>query len=66
MIISRFGKPSNHFSQIKEVQEVTQNSWKKMKYYKIIKKFADKLNTFFKNAVSSLDINYNSSIINEN
>ena len=30
------------------------------------KKIAEELNTFFKNAVSSLDINENSSIINQN
>ena len=30
------------------------------------KKIAEELNTFFKNAVSSLDVNENSSIINEN
>ena len=30
------------------------------------KKIAEELNTFFKNAVSALDINENSSIINQN
>ena len=37
-----------------------------MKYCKMIKKIAEKLNTFFKNAVSTLDVNENSSIINQN
>ena len=35
-----------------------------MKYCKM-KKIAEELNTFFKNAVSLLDINENSSIINQ-
>ena len=37
-----------------------------MKYCKMIKKIVEELNTFFKNAFSTLDVNENSSIINQN
>ena len=37
-----------------------------MKYCKMVKRNAKELNTFLKNAVSTLDINENSSIINQN
>ena len=37
-----------------------------MKYCKMVKRNAEELNTFLKNAVSTLDINENSSIINQN
>ena len=40
-------------------------SFKKTNCYKTIKKTADKLNTFFKNAVSNLEINENPYIKNQ-
>ena len=63
-MINCFGKWPNHFSQIKEVLKVTENLWKKMKYYTTIKKLLKNLIISLKNAVSSLDINENSSIVN--
>ena len=53
-------KRSNHFSQTREVLEV------KDEILQDDQKIAEELNTFFKNAVSTLDINEDSSIINQN
>ena len=66
MIINSFRKQSNHFSQTREVLEVTLNSWRKDKILQDDKKLPEELNTFFKNVVSTLDIDENFSIINQN
>ena len=55
MIISCFGKRSNQFSQTREVLEVTKFV-EKDEILQDDKKISEELNTFFKNAVSTLDI----------